>query len=402
MRLDMGVQREPCLVVKTAATPILDRRAPLPAVIEPPVSLNPIVRAIAVTIGVGVLLLVLQTPLAAPLRAWASRQLAQMFPARPWTAIDVVRIAGSIAVATVVIVAIHEIGHAVGGAAAGLRFSSLRVGPLQLDHRFRISRYRGPGAWSWGAASLVPVTTRHLRARAVAATLGGPAANLLSAWLCLAVPATPFTRLFIAGSVIGALLDLLPWRTRTMAFDGWYLLKAMKRGWAERWLAFKRLDAEVAAGQPPESWPDDFLAIATALEDDSSETVRAHGLAHAAFDARDDRDAAARALEVCLRYSSFVPPMDREALISDAAVFQGRRRSDAGLAQQWLAELPESPAFPAVRARAEAAVRQARGDHRGALSQLREAESSLQMIPDATVRALTLREVRKWMSEVGA
>jgi hypothetical protein len=386
--------------VNSAVTPLLDRRAPLPAVIESPVLLNPIVRAVVLTIGVGLLLLAVQTPLAGPVRAWAAPQLAQMFPARPWTAMDVLGIAVSIAVATVVIVAIHEIGHAVAGAAAGLRVSGLRVGPLQLDHRFRISRYRGPVAWSWGAASLVPVTTSHLRARAVAAILGGPAANLLSAWLCLAVPATPWVRLFIAGSVIGALVDLLPCRTGIMAFDGWYLMKAMTRGWAERWLAFKRLDAEIASGHPPESWPGDFLAAATALEDDSADTVRAHGLAHAAFDARGDWDAAARALEVCLRYCSRVAPLHRDLLISDAAVFQGRRQGRANLAQEWLDLLPRSPAFPAMRSRAEAAVLQARGDRSGALAKLSAAESELRAIPVVTVRDAALREVSHWMADL--
>jgi hypothetical protein len=357
---------------------------------------------LALTVGVCLLLIASQRQIAGPLHAWTVAQIASMFPARPWTAMDIVVIAASIAVVTLATTVVHEAGHAVGGIAAGLRFRRLRVGPLQLDDRFRVSRYRGRGAWFGGAAALVPVNAHHLRPRAVAMILGGSAANALSAWLCgwLAAPADPLLRLFIGGSVVAALLNLLPCRFGSLTLDGWYLMKVLKRGWAERWLALIRLDAEVSAGTPQESWPAEFLVKATDFRDHSDDTVRAHGLAHAALDAQGEWDAAARALEVCLRQCHLVPLLHRDALIGDAAVFQGRRRGRADIAERWLADLSESPAFPAVRARAEAAVLQAHGDRHGALEKLREVESSLQAIPNDSLREATLREVRKWVGDL--
>ena len=387
-----------------AATPILDRLAPLPASAERPSSFDPLVRAVPVAAGIGLLLVAWQAPIGASFRAWSATQLARLhlFPPRPWTAIDVVMIGASIAISTLAITVVHEIGHVVAGMSAGLRFYRLRVGPVQLDERLRASRYRGPGGWFGGAAALVPVRAHRLRPRAIAVVLGGSVANLLCAWLCfrLASPLTAPWGVFVGGSVIAALLNLLPYRRGPHVRDGWYLMKALQGGWAERWLALMRLDAEISSGTPPESWPMAFLTTATAFRDRSSATIRAHGLAHAAFDARGEWDLAARALEVCLAHSARLPRFQRDALISDAAVFQGRRRGRADLAQQWLAELSESPRLHAVRARAEAAVLHARGNYAGACAKLREAESSLRGIPNVMLREAALREAHTWIAEL--
>jgi hypothetical protein len=140
--------------------------------------------------------------------------------------------------------------------------------------------------------------------------LGGIGANLLTAWLGHhLLPPTTFSRLFIGLSVISAAFDLLPVQCGKIAFDGWHLVTLLNRGRGERWLALMRLDAEIAQGVPPECWPHAFIALAIKHKDQSPDTVRAHGLAHAAFDALGDREGAARALDVCLAHSSPIPAL---------------------------------------------------------------------------------------------
>src|SRR5262245_5217085 len=82
-------------------------------------------------------------------------------------------------------------------------------------------------------------------------------------------------------------------------------------------------------GVLPESLSADFLAKATAVRDDSADTVTAHAITFAAaFHQHKDGEAAQR-LETCLAYASRATPTVREALMSDAAVFQARRRKRA-------------------------------------------------------------------------
>jgi hypothetical protein len=55
----------------------------------------------------------------------------------------------------------------------------------------------------------------------------------------------------------------------------------------------------------------------------------------------------------------------RAGLISEAAVFQARRRKRADFAEKWLADLPAQTPFPWFRSGAEAAIREARDDLEG-------------------------------------
>src|SRR5262249_53413039 len=146
----------------------------------------------------------------------------------------------------------------------------------------------------------------------------------------------------------------------------WMLLRDRARG--ERWLALMRLVADARNGVLPESLPANLLAKATATRDHSTDTVVAHAFAYsAAFHQHHDAEAG-QALEICLRYAPDGGLAMREGLISDAAVFQARRRRRPDLAEQWLATLPIPTQFPWLRPRAEAAILEARADVAGALS----------------------------------
>jgi hypothetical protein len=285
----------------------------------------------------------------------------------------------------------------------GFRLRSYRVGPLLFIRPFRLTLYRGPGAIVNGVAELMPVATDNPAWRGVIMVLGGPAANLLSALvvILLPIPATVFSVCFIAFSLSNGVNDLFPFESRLGVSDGrriGMLLRQRERG--ERWLALLRLGGELNDGVPPESLSADFLAKAVAVRDESMDTVTAHALAYAAAFHQHKDDEAARRLETCLAYSGHAMPGLREALMSDAAVFQGRRRKRADLAEQWLAEIPVGTQVPWLRTRAEAAILEARGDVDGALGKLTDVEAAIAALPNQRQRDLLLRSLQRWKSEL--
>jgi len=145
----------------------------------------------------------------------------------------------------------------------------------------------------------------------------------------------------------------------------------------------------------------DLLAKATAVRDDSADSETAHLLAFsAAFHQHRDGEAAER-LETCLAHSVHVPAVVREALMSECAVFQSRRRKRPDLAEQWLAGIPASTQHRWFRSRAEAAILESKGDVPGALGKLGEVEAAFLTFPRNPQRENLLRLLQRWRSELG-
>ncbi len=381
-------------------TPILDRLVPLPPPITPGSGL-----IIVIAVWLGVLItLAASVVLGRPpiLRQWILIDFPHWVLGH-WRESGIIFIAVSALGVCFAMVAVHEIGHVLGGLCAGFRFSSLRIGPLQFDRPFRMSFHRGPGAAINGVANIIPVTTDKLALRGLMMVLAGPAANILSGCAVLLLPFTKgfSSGLFIFASIANGLSDLLPFQSRLGVSDGrriGMLLRNRERG--ERWLALTKLGAELQEGAMPEALPADFLAKAIAVRDHSEDTVTAHAFAYsAAFHQHKDVEAGQR-LETCLQYSSYAAPALREALMSDAAVFQARRRKRADRAEQWLAEIPQTTPTSWLRSRAKAAILEARGDVDGALRKLDEYEKAILAFPNATRREILLRMLQRWKSEL--
>ena len=195
--------------------------------------------------------------------------------------------------------------------------------------------------------------------------------------------------------------DLFPFESRLGISDGrriWMLLRQPQHG--ERWLALLRLSGELTDGVLPESLSAEFLAKAIAVQDDSADTVKANAMAFSsAFYQQKDSEAAKR-LETCLAYSDRATPALREALKSDAAVYQARRRKRADLAVEWLAEIPVTAQYSWLRARAEAAILEANGDFEGAMKKLVETETAILAIPKNAHRDTLLRLLQRWKAEL--
>jgi hypothetical protein len=338
------------------------------------------------------------------LRRWFETDLSS-WCSDQWDRIGVVGVAVSALAAFYLMLALHELGHGAAGLAVGFRLRSYRVGPLLFNRPFRVSLYSGPGALVNGVAELIPVATDNLARRGVAMVLGGPAANFLSAIvvLLLPFPITVFSVLFVVFSLVNGVNDLFPFESRLGVSDGrriWMLLRQPERG--ERWLALLHLWGELTDGVLPEALSGDYLAKAVAVRDDSADTVTAHAIAYSsAFHQHMDSDAAQR-LEKCLAFAGRAVPLVREALMSDAAVFQARRRKRADLADQWLAAIPTRTPNPWLRSRAEAAIMEAKGDVAGAFRKLTELEPFINSIPSPAQREAQLQLLRRWKSDLGS
>jgi hypothetical protein len=254
-----------------------------------------------------------------------------------------------------------------------------------------------------GVADLIPIASDKLAWRGVLMAVGGPAANFLSAilMLCMPVPITIFSGLFIAFSIANGVNDLFPFESRLGVSDGrriWMLLRQPERG--ERWLALLHLGGELDDGMLPEALSADFLAKAIAVRDESTDTVMAHAIAYSvALHQHKDSEAAQR-LETCLAYSGLATPALREALMSDAAVFLARKRKRADLADRWLAGIPIKAQTQWLRYRAEAAILEAKGDVDGALGKLAEVEAAMLALPKNARRATALLLLQRWQSEL--
>jgi len=385
-------------------TPILDREAPLPEPSAPGPGSRVLLGLFAgLCLAVAASLVLWHPPFVEALHEWTLTQVEGLFPGS-WTFGRILFVGLFSILIGFSVTAIHELGHLIAGVCVGFRCSSLYLGPLQFNAPFRISLNPDSRSWWHGGVKLVHGDHDKLTARAIAMVFAGPAANLLTgcAVLLLPFPRGFFSWLFIVASIAAGVAELLlPLRGATFVFDGrriWMLLRDRARG--ERWLALMRLIADARAGVLPESTPAALLAKATAVRDDSADTVTAHAFAYsAAFHQHKDGEAAQR-LETCLAHSGHVPPVLREALISDAAVFQARRRKRADLADQWLAAMPAKTQHRWFRSRAEAAILEAKGDTAGALEKLTEVEAAIRRLPESAQRETLLRLLERWKNEL--
>jgi hypothetical protein len=62
---------------------------------------------------------------------------------------------------------IHEAGHLLAGVLSGYRVNFMRVGPMQINPPFQVSRQPKLGTGAAGMASLLPGKNRNVHANAV-------------------------------------------------------------------------------------------------------------------------------------------------------------------------------------------------------------------------------------------
>src|SRR5262249_32079683 len=142
---------------------------------------------------------------------WVRENLSTIF-VDDWAGVRIILIGFSMALAVLTATAMHEFGHFLGGLIGGLRFRSLRFGPVMVRRPFRISRYRGPESVALGHAFMVPTGGERLRLKYVLMLLAGPLANLLSAYAVFKLPfkLALTSGFFVASSIFFGITNLIP------------------------------------------------------------------------------------------------------------------------------------------------------------------------------------------------
>jgi len=319
--------------------------------------------------------------------------------------------AGTVLVPLLVL-AVHEAGHLVGGWLRGFRFQLFAVGPLMLtrsDHGIQMqlhthwALYGGialalPASSGDSSPSLDPSSEAWMVA-------GGPAMSFLlgvgalaGAW---ALGFTNAARLSAAGALyyVGfsslgvGLVTLIPATTSGFLTDGARLWRFWKgHPAAERDAAVFALTA-ASATRRPRNWSPDLIAQATSVEDETMYDASAHLLAYQHYLDVENLPAAQTALQDALdRYDRYPAPL-QPTLTAEAAFFEGAVRADADAAATWIAVHHTTPPLGAsTRRRAEAAVAVAAGN-----SAAEAVDAAVQALNDQPFAGLRAAE-RDWIA----
>jgi len=267
------------------------------------------------------------------------------------------------------VIAIHEAGHLLGGMSRGMRFLLYIVGPFQLSQSESGVRF----SWVFnlgtlgGVAACTPDASRPLQPQLRRLVAGGPLASLLLALVCFALASLGSDRA-AAYALITGLLSLaifavtaLPMRAGGFMSDGMQFLELLRGGRAveERNVLTVLMGQSLAGRRPAEL---DAALIDQALGFASREPLRRIATRLFAFLHAWDRgeiDAAADHADFIAEHINDYPDGFRQSLALELALFAALQRNDAATAAQWLARARGGVVDGARRALAEAAVARA-------------------------------------------
>ena len=297
-----------------------------------------------------------------------------------------------------VVVAIHEGGHLLAGAAQRFRPALFIVGPLKLERRGR--------AWTaginrsvtmfGGLAVGIPQGTERMRQRMLVLIAGGPAASLLTGatgiWVLLGLYPPRPARVTLAGSDATIYLVLLMFTVMSLAIGAIALVPTRTGGYESdgtQLLKFRRstpeVEAEVAAitlstsslaGRRPREWDTALLARALSLSVRNPRGVLVRLLAHLHALDRGDVDTARRYLLEALANREHTTRLGRPALLVQAAEFAALYDHDAAAARRYLEEVGDATLIGVHTWRfAEAAVLHVEGED-GVDERLTDAEAA--------------------------
>ena len=308
-----------------------------------------------------------------------------------------------LAIAVFLALAVHEIGHALGGSLRGLRLTMLIVGPVHIqrgtDGRlcWRLNRklsYAGGMVWS------APQSTAGLRRAMLCFAAGGPVTSIVVGGLVLAIYMLwelPGATLGIHGSFRDALslgvftlgaasfgigfVALLPRNQGTFVNDGRQILSLRRAGAAaDRYAAGMALGGCMMACMRPRDWDPELVAQVISLADASPEDLAGRRMAHEHALDRGDIQGAGEHIRYMVGHIGSAPMAWKSVINVDAAYFEAAYRRDAVSARRRLTRVWQRPVYaldPTASLRAEGAVLLAEGDAARAFDKLREAYAAL-------------------------
>jgi membrane-associated protease RseP (regulator of RpoE activity) len=297
-----------------------------------------------------------------------------------------------------IVVAVHEAGHLLAGAAQRFRPALFIVGPLKLERRGRVwsAGINRSVSMFGGMAVGIPEGAARIRQRMLVLIAGGPAASLVAGAAGLLVlldqyPAQP-ARVTLSGSDATLYLAILMFTVMSLAIGGIALLPTRTGGYdsdGAQLLKFRRstpeVEAEVAAitlstsslgGTRPREWDAGLLERALALPPQNARGVLVRLLAHLHALDTGDVDSARAYLQEALANSEHTTRLGRPSLLVHAAQFAALTDRDPAPARQYLHEAGDGT-FAGVHSLkfAEAAVLHVEGAA-GVEERLAEAEAA--------------------------
>lgn len=298
---------------------------------------------------------------------------------------------------------VHELGHCLAGLAAGLELDRIRVGPLELDPYKRLTWQWNRGTIMGGYALMLPRAKTAIRTRLAAYIAGGPIANVACGIATLhMMPTHPphfvgLAQLFVAGSFIGGLGNLVPFRRYGVSSDGMKLLMLLLNR-SERWIFLLSRHAAIRNGETNAKQEIDPALVGRS--DGSSDYVGANWVAYTLSDGKGDYDQAAKYLEACLEKCHTVEPSFHRELILAAARFQATRRKKTGLAWQWLNSANREKSKISY-AYTEGLILFSEGKVNEALAKADEVSDLVSHLPPGEIKTLQERAARQLREIIG-
>ena len=271
------------------------------------------------------------------------------------------------AIALIVSVLVHELGHVIVGWAAGLRVARVMLGPIEIRDHGR-PRVRVVPSLQAGVL-LVPfdrgAALEPMRWGMIVSTAAGPLIGIASGALIIALagglrfgepPSVP--QAIGQMSLILGVLNLLPLRTGDQIADGRRLFSLLMRTReSAHILAATLMVGEALSGRRPRDWDPDLLKVMQRAPD---EVFARLCLYEAAID-RGEIEAGGRHLDAAVALRRDKWNGDDAILFTEAAYYIARHRGDARAARALLSLADAGRVVDFLRARAEAAVLCAEG-----------------------------------------
>lgn len=176
-----------------------------------------------------------------------------------------------------IIVTLHELGHTVVGLILGMKLRAFIVGPLQWcirDGKWRFHLRLSQILMDRGATGIVPAVVDFPHWAYVCMLLGGIVVNtatgVAALWLAFAsdpdsaVQAGGLLALFGAWSLVGAAVNLIPFRTQTNYSDGAQIYQLLANNvWADLHRAFGVAGASLVTPVRPRDYDVETIARAS-------------------------------------------------------------------------------------------------------------------------------------------
>ena len=309
------------------------------------------------------------------------------------------------------VLAVHEAGHLLGGLRRGMRFLLYIVGPFQF------SRTQSGIRFNWlfnlgtfgGLVAATPDPDRPLRPQLLSLTAGGPLASLLLALSGFMLFSMQDGRLGVHALLVALmsmlifLVTAIPSRVGGFMSDGKQFLELLHGGEAviER-QRFSTLMAQSMAGVRPRDWDAEWLEPASrTVGGDPVRLVATRLMAMLAAQDRGDVAGADAHAEWLSEHYEDYPLGFRQSLTIELCL-HALARGNHTVARMWMAQSKGGMVDKSRRALAEAELALLDGDKPLALGRQIEARSQLKHSMDAGLAKVSAERLDQLMAQLAS